>query len=49
MLIYDQLYDHLEKNKHLFINQSDVRALLSVVTCHLNKTDEWYVKMDNGI
>ena len=47
-LIYNQLYDYLDKNKHLFSNQSGFRALHSVVTCLLNNTDDWYVNMDNG-
>ena len=47
-LIYNQLYDYLDKNKHLFSNQSGFRALHSVVTCLLNNTDDWYVDMDNG-
>ena len=47
-LIYNQLYDYLDKNKHLFSNQSGFRALHSVVTCLLNSTDDWYLDMDNG-
>ena len=47
-LIFNQLYDYLDKNKHLFSNQSGFRALHSVVTCLLNNTDDWYVNMDNG-
>ena len=47
-LIHKQLYDYLDKNNHLFSNQSGFKALHSVVTCLLNSTDDWYVNMDNG-
>ena len=47
-LIYNQLYDYLDKNKLLFLNQSGFRALHSAVTCLLNNTDDWYVNMDSG-
>ena len=47
-LIFNQLYDYLDKNKHLFSNPSGFRVLHSVVTCLLNNTDDWYVNMDNG-
>ena len=47
-LIHKQLYDYLDTNRHLFSNQSGFRALHSVVTCLLNNTDDWYVKMDDG-
>ena len=47
-LIPNQLYDYLDRNKHLFSNQSGFRALHSVVTCLLNNTDDWYVNMDDG-
>ena len=47
-LVHNQMYDYLDKNKHLFANQSGFRALHSVVTCLLNSTDDWYVNMDNG-
>ena len=47
-LIHNQLYDYLDKNDHLFSNQSGFRALHSVVTCLLNSTDDWYVNMDKG-
>ena len=47
-LICNQLYDYLDKNRHLFSNQSGFRALHSTVTCLLNNTDDWYVNMDNG-
>ena len=47
-LIHNQLYDYLDRNKHLFSNQSGFRALHSVVTCLLNNTDDGYVNMDDG-
>ena len=47
-LIHNQLYDYLDRNKHLFSNQSGFRALHSVVTCLLHNTDDWYVNMDDG-
>ena len=47
-LIYNQLYDYLDKNELLFLNQSGFRALHSAVTCLLDNTDDWYVNMDNG-
>ena len=47
-LIYNQMYDYLDKNKHLYLNQSGFRALHSAVTCLLNNTDDWYVNMDDG-
>ena len=47
-LIYNQRYDYLDKNKHLFLNLSGFRALHSAVTCLLNNTDDWYVNIDNG-
>ena len=47
-IIHNQLYHYLDKNNHLFSNQSGFRALHSVVTCLLNSTDDWYVNMDNG-
>ena len=47
-IIYNQLYDYLDKNKLLFPNQSGFKALHSTVTCLLNNTDDWYVNMDDG-
>ena len=47
-LIHNQVYDYLNKNNHLFSNQSGFRALHSVVICLLNSTDDCHVKMDNG-
>ena len=42
-LIYDQLYNHLDRNKYLYIHQSSSRALHSVVTCLLKSTNDWYL------
>ena len=46
-LIYNQLYDYLKENEHLFSNQFGFRALHSVVTCLLTTTDILYVNMAN--
>ena len=47
-LVYDHLYNHLDKNKHLYIFQSGFRSLHSVVTCLLKSTNDWYVNIDNS-
>ena len=47
-LIYNQLYDYLDKNRLLFSKQSGFRSLHSVVTCLLNCTNDWYINMDKG-
>ena len=47
-LVYNQLYEYLEENKHLFLHQSGFRSLHSVVTSLLNNTNDWYVNIDNG-
>ena len=47
-LIYDQLYNHLDKNKQLYTHQSSFRALHPVVTCFLKSTNGWYVNIDNS-
>ena len=47
-LIYDQLYEYLDSNKHLFIDQYGFRNLHSVVSCLLNCTNDWYVNIDRG-
>ena len=47
-LIYDQLYNHLDKNKYLHTHQSSFRALHSVVICLLKSTNDWYVNIDNS-
>ena len=47
-LIYNKLYDYLDKNRILFYKQSGFRSLRSVVTCLLICTNDWYVNMDKG-
>ena len=47
-LIYNQLYDYLDRNKLLFSKQSRFRSLHSVVTCLLKCTNDWYLDMDKG-
>ena len=47
-LVYNHLYDYLDKNRLLFSKQSGFRSLHSVVTCLLNCTNEWYINMDKG-
>ena len=47
-LIYNQLYDYLDKNRLLFSKQSGFRSLHSVVTCLLNCTNDWYINMEKG-
>ena len=47
-LIYDQLYEYLDSNKHLFKDQYGFRNLHSVVSCLLNCTNDWYVNIDRS-
>ncbi len=47
-LVYNQVYEYLDKNKLLFSHQSGFRSLHSTVTCLLKSTDDWYVNMDQG-
>ena len=47
-LIYDQLYQYLDKHKYLVSHQSGFRSLHSVVTCLLKGTNDWYIDIDNG-
>ena len=47
-LIYDQLYEYLDSNKHLFKDQYGFRNLHSVVSCLLNCTNDWYVNIERG-
>ena len=47
-LVYNQLYEYLDENKHFFLHQSGFRSLHSVVTSLLNNTNDWYVYMDDG-
>ena len=48
-LIYDQLYQYLERGGFLTSNQSGFRALHSSATCLLKCTDDWYSAMDEGL
>ena len=45
-LIYDQLYQYLERGGFLTPDQSGFRNLHSLDTCLLKCTDEWYNGMD---
>ena len=47
-LVYDQLYNHLDKNKLLYTFQSGFRTLHSIATCLLKSTNDWYVNIDNS-
>ena len=47
-LIYDQLYQYLERGDFLASEQSEFRALHSPATCLLKCTDDWYSGMDEG-
>ena len=47
-LVYNQLYDHLDRNKMIFSDQSGFRALHSVLTSLLKCTNDWYLNIDKG-
>ena len=47
-LIFNQFYQYLDTNKHLFPKQSGSRRLYSVVTSFLSCTNDWYENMDTG-
>ena len=47
-LVYNQLYDYLDKNKMIFTDQSGFRALHSVLTSLLKCTNDWYLNIDKG-
>ena len=47
-LIYDPLYEDIDPNKHLFIDQHGFHNLHSVVSCLLNCTNDSYVNIDRG-
>ena len=47
-LVFNQLYDYLDKNKLIYYKQSGFRSLPSAVTCLLKSTNDWYVNMDKG-
>ena len=45
-LVFNQLYEYLDKNKLIYNKQSGFRSLHSAVTCLLKSTNDWYVNMD---
>ena len=47
-VVYNQLYEYLNKNKLIYSGQSGSRSLHSVVTCLLSNTNDWYLNMDKG-
>ena len=47
-LVYNQVYEYLDKKKLLFSRKSGFRSLHSLATCLLNSTDDWYVNMDKS-
>ena len=47
-LIFDQLYDFLNRNQLIFLLQSAFRKLHSVLTCLLKSTNNWYLNIDKG-
>ena len=47
-LIFDQLYDYLNRNQLIFLLQSAFRKLHSVLTCLLKSTIDWYLNIDKG-
>ena len=47
-VIYDQLYQYLDKHKYLASHQSGFRSLHSVVTCLLKGTSDWFFDIDRG-
>ena len=48
-LIYDQLYQYLERGRILTSDESGFRALHSSATCLLKCTDDWYSGMYEGL
>ena len=48
-IIYQQLYDYLDKNKLLNIYQSGFRSLHSTMTVLLEPTNNWSINIDNGL
>ena len=47
-LVFNQLYEYLDKNKLIHYRQSGFRSLHSAITCLLKSTDDWYAHMDKG-
>ena len=48
-IIYQQLYEHLDKNKLFNIYQSGFRSLHSTMTALLETTNNWSINVDNGL
>ena len=48
-IIYQQLYDYLDKNKLLNTYQSGFRSLHSTMTALLETTNNWSINLDNGV
>ena len=46
-LVYNQLYEYLDENKHLCLHQSGFRSLHFVVTSLLNNKNDWYVNIND--
>ena len=47
-LIYDQLYQYLDKHKYLASHQSGFPSLHSFVTCLLKGASDWFFDIDRG-
>ena len=47
-LVFNQLYEYLDKNKLIHYKQSGFSSLHSAITCLLKSTDDWYANMDKG-
>lgn len=47
-IVYDQLYDYLNKYDILAVNQSGFRNLHSTVTALIEATDKWSLELDQG-
>ena len=48
-IIYQQLYDYLDKNKLLNTYQSGFQSLHSTMTALLESTNNWSINIDNGL
>ena len=46
--IFDQLYAYFDGNKLFYSHQFGFRALHSVLTCLLKRSDDWYNDFDKG-
>ena len=47
-VVYNQLFDYLDKNKMIFSDQSGFRAPHSVLTSLFKYTNDWYLNIDKG-